>query len=224
MPSVGFTVTTPSANFSTDPGEPIPNDHPPAPPRSVLVVGLGNPGPRYQGTRHNIGFDLIDLIASRHRIRLDKRRCRAVTGSFEWRGHTVVLAKPQTFMNESGASVAGLMRETNRSTSDLLVIVDDIHLPVGRLRLREQGSAGGQNGMKSIVSSLGTDRFARLRVGVGEPPPGLQVEWVLSRFSTADRARVDDVLIGAIGAVETWIDEGPVAAMNLANAPIPETS
>ncbi|MFM7320357.1 MAG: aminoacyl-tRNA hydrolase [Armatimonadota bacterium] len=211
-------MTTPSANSSIEPGDAGAAEVPPAP-RSVIVVGLGNPGPRYQQTRHNVGFDLIDLLAARHRVLLDKRRCRAAVGTFTLDIHHVLLAKPLTFMNDSGVSVAALLRETGTAPSDLLVLVDDIHLPVGRLRLREKGSAGGQNGMKSIIAALGTDTFPRLRIGVGEPPPGLQVEWVLDRFPLAQRAVVDDALIGGVGAVETWIREGPVAAMNRVNAP-----
>jgi len=215
----GSTVTIPSANSSTEPG-----DNPEAPtaprlPRTVVVVGLGNPGPRYARTRHNVGFDLVDLLAARHKVRMDRRACRAVVGSFSLGGHTVLLAKPQTFMNDSGISVAALLKASARGANDLLVLVDDIHLPVGRLRLRERGSAGGQNGMKSIIGALETEAFSRLRIGVGEPPPGQQVEWVLSRFSATDRTTIDDALIEGIAAVESWIEDGAVAAMNRVNAP-----
>jgi len=215
MRSAEFTMTTPSAHSSTDSGEPTPE----VPPRPRLIVGLGNPGPTYHRTRHNVGFDLVDLIASKHGIRVEKLHCRARAGIGLVAKTPLILAKPLTFMNLSGESVAALLRREKVAVEDLLVLVDDIHLPTGRLRLRAQGSEGGQNGLKSIVSSIGTNQFARLRIGVGEPQGMPQVDWVLSRFGTDDRIVVDAALARAVDIVDLWMQEGIVAAMNRCNAP-----
>jgi PTH1 family peptidyl-tRNA hydrolase len=148
-----------------------------------LIVGLGNPGKDYAGTRHNIGFELVDALAAAHGIKVDQKRDRALVGRGNIAGQTVLLAKPQTFMNDSGVAVAALARRENIALSDLLVIVDDTHLPPGKLRFRAQGSSGGHNGLKSIASHLATQEWARLRIGVGEAPPGVQIDWVLGRYS-----------------------------------------
>ncbi len=188
-----------------------------------FIVGLGNIGKEYDGTRHNIGFEVIDALASAHKIKLDTKRDRAVGGRGVIAGEPVYLAKPQTFMNLSGESVAALLRREGATPGDLFVICDDIHLPVGKIRLRAQGSSGGQNGLKNIATHLATQEWARLRIGVGEPPPGLQVDWVLSRFGRADRVIIDDTLIIAMGATEIWLRDGIETAMNRFNAP-PVTS
>lgn len=185
-----------------------------------LIVGLGNPGKEYVGTRHNIGWELVDALASANKITVDQKRDRALVGRGTIAGETVLLAKPQTFMNDSGVSVAALLRREVAPVSDLLVLVDDTHLPPGRLRFRAQGSSGGHNGLKSIASHLATQEWARLRIGVGEAPPGLQVDWVLGRYNKADRKLMDDVLITAMGAVEVWLREGVQAAMNRYNGDV----
>jgi len=196
-----------------------------------LVIGLGNPGADYDGTRHNIGFELVDRLASAHGIKVDERikGIRALVGRGRIGTEPVLLVKPLTFMNVSGEAVLALARrelvvppETEGDTERLrienvLVICDDIHLPVGKLRVRPQGSSGGQNGLKSVAAQLGTQAFARLRIGVGEPPPNSQIEWVLGRFGRADRAVVDDALLSAMGAVEVWIADGIERAMNRFN-------
>jgi len=183
-----------------------------------LIVGLGNPGKDYAGTRHNIGFELVDALAAAHGIKVDQKRDRALVGRGNLAGQTVLLAKPQTFMNDSGVAVAALARRENIALSDLLVIVDDTHLPPGKLRFRAQGSSGGHNGLKSIASHLATQEWARLRIGVGEAPPGVQIDWVLGRYSRGDRKIMDEALIEAIGAVEVWLREGIATAMNRYNA------
>lgn len=183
-----------------------------------LIVGLGNPGKDYDKTRHNIGWDLIDALASASGIKVDKREHKALTGKGMIAGESVLLVKPQTFMNLSGEAVGALVRYYDVPLTDLLVLTDDIHLPVGKIRLRGRGSSGGQNGLKSIASHLGTQEWARLRLGVGEPPPGLQIDWVLSRFSTGDRKIVDETLIIASGAVDVWLKDGIETAMNRFNA------
>lgn len=182
-----------------------------------LIVGLGNPGREYVGTRHNVGFALIDALASAHGIAVDQRLARARVGRGSIAGEPVLLAKPQTFMNLSGEAVAALARRERVSLEDLLVVVDDVHLAPGRLRLRARGSSGGHNGLKSIAGALATQEWARLRLGVGEAPPGNQIDWVLSRFSPAERKIIDEMLIAALGAVEVWLTEGIETAMNRFN-------
>jgi PTH1 family peptidyl-tRNA hydrolase len=184
-----------------------------------LVVGLGNPGKEYEGTRHNVGFDIVDSLARAHQIRLDQRAAglRALFGRGHIAGQPVVLAKPQTYMNNSGEAVGALLRREEAGLTDLIVVCDDIHIPVGRLRIRARGSSGGQNGLKSVAALLGSQDWARMRIGVGEPPPGLQIDWVLSRFGGADRKQIDDVLIVAMGAVEVWLADGVETAMNRFN-------
>lgn len=186
-------------------------------PRLTAIVGLGNPGREYEGTRHNIGFELVDRLASTHRIALTNRVFRALTGRGVIAQHNVVLVKPQTFMNLSGETVGQLVAREELPPSRLLVVCDDIHLPVGKIRFRSQGSSGGQNGLKSIAAHLGSQEWPRLRIGVGEPPPGQQVDWVLGCFSKTDRALMDETLIEAIGAVEVWITQGIEAAMTRFN-------
>lgn len=193
-----------------------------------LVIGLGNPGADYDGTRHNIGFELVDRLASAHGIKVDERikGVRALVGRGRITNEPVMLVKPQTFMNVSGEAVLALAQrelvivegDTERlRIENILIVCDDIHLPVGKLRLRSQGSSGGQNGLKSVATQLGTQAFARLRIGVGEPPPSSQIEWVLGRFGRADRALADDALLSAMGAVEVWLADGIERAMNRFN-------
>ena len=182
-----------------------------------VVVGLGNPGKAYEKTRHNVGFDLLDALASAHGAKIDNRRDRAKTAKILLGETPVLLVKPLTFMNLSGEAVSAILEKESVAPESLLVVCDDIHLPVGRMRLRGNGSSGGQNGLKSIEARLGTQAWARLRLGVGSPPPGLQIEWVLSRFHSVDRKVIDDVLIAAQGAVEVWAHEGAEAAMNRFN-------
>ncbi|MBC8103573.1 MAG: aminoacyl-tRNA hydrolase [Cytophagales bacterium] len=184
-----------------------------------LIVGLGNPGKEYAGTRHNVGFDLVDALATAHKIKVDQRIAgiRALLGRGTIAGESVLLVKPQTFMNLSGEAVSALIRREAVPLSDLLVVSDDIHLPVGKLRLRSKGSSGGQNGLKSIATSLATQEWARVRIGVGEPPPGLQIDWVLGRFGKADQKLVEEMMIVAMGAVEVWLADGIETAMNRFN-------
>jgi PTH1 family peptidyl-tRNA hydrolase len=192
---------------------------PPLTPAALhLIVGLGNPGKDYDKTRHNVGFELIDALATAHHIKVDYRREKALTGRGTIAGVPVLLVKPQTFMNLSGESVAPLREKEGVPLARLLVVCDDIHLPVGRIRLRPKGSSGGQNGLKSVATHLGSQDWARLRIGVGEPPPGLQVDWVLGKYAPADRKIMEETLILAMGAVEVWLKDGIAAAMNRFNA------
>jgi PTH1 family peptidyl-tRNA hydrolase len=178
-----------------------------------VIVGLGNLGRDYEGTRHNVGFELVDALANAHGIKVDYRAHKSLIGRGTVADEKVLLVKPQTFMNLSGEAVSALLQREVIALHDLLIVSDDINLPVGRIRLRAKGSSGGQNGLKSIAAHLGTQEFARLRIGVGEPPPGLQIEWVLGKFSRADRKEIDETLITAMGAVEVWLKEDIEAAM-----------
>jgi len=182
-----------------------------------VIVGLGNLGKDYAGTRHNIGFELVDALAAAHGIRVDQRLYRSRVGRGVIAEQKVMLVKPQTFMNLSGEAVAQVVQREKLPLENLLVVCDDIHLPIGRIRLRAKGSSGGQNGLKSIALCLASQEWARLRIGIGAPPPGLQVDWVLSRFSRADRKAIDETLITAMGAVEVWLTDGIEAAMNRFN-------
>src|SRR2546421_3559484 len=160
----------------------------------MLIVGLGNPGERYERTRHNLGFMLVDLLARQSNALVKRSECRALVGRAELEGRAVELVKPQTYMNLSGESVACLLRKRVelKPASDLLVISDDIALPFGSIRLRTRGSSGGQKGLKNIISALGTDEFLRLRIGVR---PEHQVSdtagFVLERFTKAQQAEVE---------------------------------
>ena len=183
------------------------------------IIGLGNPGKDYAQTRHNIGFELIDALAARHKITIGERAYKSLVGRGTIADAPCLLVKPQTFMNLSGEAVSAITTREEVALSDLLIVCDDIHLPVGRVRLRGKGSSGGQNGLKSIAAQLGSQEWARLRLGVGEPPPGLQIEWVLGKFGKADRALADDMLITAMGAVEMWLTDGVEATMTRFNGP-----
>ena len=184
-----------------------------------LIVGLGNPGVAYAKTRHNIGFELLDALAKAHGIALTNRRDRAVTGRGVIAGQAVMLVKPQTYMNLSGDAVSVIASKEGIERGDILVVCDDINLSPGRLRLRASGSAGGQNGLKDLISKLEGDDFPRLRIGVGAPSAAgsEQIDWVLSKFSPPDRKLMDEVLIAAMGATELWLSEGLLAAANRFN-------
>ena len=150
------------------------------PPPEMLVVGLGNPGDRYRDTRHNVGFRCVDRIAGDHAIELSRRQRRALIGEGVIDGHPVVVARPRTFVNRSGEAVAYLLTRYAATSDRLLVVYDDMDLPLGKLRLRPSGSAGGHNGIKSIIDAVGTREFPRLRIGIGRPAGGVdQVGHVL---------------------------------------------
>src|ERR671920_2010100 len=156
----------------------------------MLIVGLGNPGERYEWTRHNLGFMLVDLLARQANAQVKRAECRALVGRAELEGRRVELVKPQTYMNLSGESVACLVkkREGFKPAGDLLVVSDDIALPFGSMRLRPRGSSGGQKGLKNIISVLGTDEFLRLRIGIKhEHPVSDTASYVLERFPKAQR-------------------------------------
>jgi PTH1 family peptidyl-tRNA hydrolase len=186
-----------------------------------LVVGLGNPGSRYEGTRHNVGFAAVDILAERHGVRWEAapRGAEALVG--RWRSADVVLAKPLTFMNLSGAAIVALLQFYKIELADMLVIVDEVQLETGRIRLRPEGSAGGHNGLKSIIASLGTGGFPRLRIGVGRPLKNDTrrnlSDHVLTRFDPDERAVVDEAVGRAADASEAFVADGMAVAMNRFN-------
>jgi peptidyl-tRNA hydrolase, PTH1 family len=190
---------------------------PEIPPR-WLIVGLGNPGPEYRNTRHNVGFRVIDLLAERHRIQVTHMLKRSMTGYGKIQAEGVTLAKPQTYMNLSGESVRPLMRMFELQPADVLVVYDEMDLPVGRLRLREEGSSGGHNGVKSLIQHLGTQEFPRIRIGVGRPAQSGTVDHVLSGFSRDEIPLINEAIERAADAVEAVVAEGMAAAMSRFNS------
>jgi len=197
-----------------------------------LIVGLGNPGIEYQFTPHNAGFLAIDRIAEHCNVTVANRRGRALTGKATLAGHEVLLAKPETYMNLSGISVAALVRELEIPipSSDLIVIYDELDLPLGTIRIRERGSANGHNGVKSISGALGTEEWLRIRIGVGKPPvaDGREIkaggkDFLLSPMRKQELAELDLVLDRVRMAVEAILTKGPGPAMSEFNrAPSPE--
>ena len=184
---------------------------------SWLVVFLGNPGLRYEGTRHNAGFMTADALARKKNISINRSRFRALTATCTMGDATVMLMKPQTYMNLSGEAVGQAARFYKIPADHVLVVSDDITLPIGAMRIRTRGSAGGHNGLKNIISVLGTEEFPRIRLGVGEPPhPDFDtVDWVLSVFRDQDAIDMADAASRAADAVECFIVHGPEKAMNL---------
>ena len=181
-----------------------------------LIVGLGNPGKEYENTRHNIGFDAIDSIANKYNIEVSKLKFKGVYGDGFIGGEKVILLKPTTYMNLSGESVREVLDFYKLTEEDILVIYDDISLEVGRLRIREKGSAGGHNGIKSIIAHLGTDIFSRIKIGVGQPKGNL-VNHVLGKFPSEDRICLNEVLDVVVSASAVVIKDGTKEAMNKFN-------
>ena len=189
-----------------------------------IIAGLGNPGRQYAHTRHNVGFDAIDVLAEKYNIKVENAKGRALTGSGRIEGQSVLLVKPLTYMNLSGESIRALTDFYKiDETSQLIVIYDDISLPPGQLRIREKGSAGGHNGIKSIISHLGGQEFLRIKVGVGEKPAGWDLaDYVLSRFAEDDRKKVEEALERAADVAVCLMTDGVEAAMNEYNRKVSE--
>jgi len=195
-----------------------------------LIVGLGNPGRQYEHTRHNVGWKVLDELARRHNLNFDKHEKKSMTASGWIGGQKVLLAKPQTYMNLSGEAVRGLVDFYKIDPARLLVISDDLDIPLGTLRLRKSGSAGGQGGLKNIIQHLGTDAFNRVRFGIGRPPGRMQPkDYVLQEFRGDEAIIAAEVVDRAADAVEVWLQEGIEAAMTRFNGdvykqqPQPET-
>lgn len=190
-----------------------------------IIAGLGNPGRQYAHTRHNAGFDVMDAIAEKYNISISEKKHKALCGRGVIAGEKVVLAKPQTFMNLSGESVAELISYYKADPAeDLIVIYDDISLAPGGIRIRKRGSAGGHNGIKSIIACLDTQEFKRIRMGVGEKPADWDlVDHVLGRFAAADRERFEGAVADAVCAVEVLLKGETDQAMNRYNRKKQET-
>lgn len=184
-----------------------------------LIVGLGNPGRDYVGTRHNMGFEAVDAICAKYDIKLNKEKFRAVYGEGRIGGEKVLVIKPQTYMNLSGESVREFRDWFKMEEKNMIVIYDDISLPVGKLRIREKGSAGGHNGIKNIIYQLGTDVFPRIKIGVGAPDhPDYDVkDYVLGKFSKEETEVLIKTVIRAAAAVEEIMLHGAQSAMNQYN-------
>ena len=184
-----------------------------------LVVGLGNPGPRYERTRHNVGFVIADELARRWNISVDRyeRRFEALLGDGPIADQRTLLLKPQTYMNLSGRSVLAVQQFYKLAPADLLVICDDLDLPVGRMRLRGSGTGGGQKGLENILLRLGCVDVPRLRIGIGKVHKDATTEYVLGRFAPDERETMDETITLAADAVECWLREGIDAAMNRFN-------
>ena len=183
-----------------------------------LIVGLGNPGVEYAATRHNIGFDMITYLSDKYNIPVNSREGKALVGKGILAGEKVMLAQPQTYMNLSGESVRALMDYYKIDIEDLLVIYDDISLDVGQIRMRGKGSAGGHNGIKSIIQHTGTQEFARIKIGVGQKPEGGDlVKHVLGRFSREEDGMFRDVFALAEEGLLAWLQEDMKSAMTKVN-------
>lgn len=191
-----------------------------------LVAGLGNPGRQYAGTRHNIGFEVIDELARRHRVGFEAAPVEAMMGKWRRLGEPgglggndlVLLVKPLTFMNLSGRAVGGLMRYFKIGAPDVLIVTDDVSLPLGRLRARGAGSEGGHNGLRSIAAELSTTEYPRLRVGVGRGDTRRDLaDHVLGMFAPEEQPEVQDAVTRAADAVETWVVDGLAKTMNVFN-------
>jgi len=179
------------------------------------VIGLGNPGSKYKGTRHNVGFNTIDCIAQRYNTKVTKIKFKAVYGETQIGGEKVLLVKPQTYMNRSGESVLEITNFYKMPIENIIVIVDDVDIKFGTLRIRTKGSAGTHNGMKSIIYLLQSDNFPRVKIGVGKPNDHIDLaDFVLSGFSKDDRISIDNTIEQAAKAVEKIITSGISVAMN----------
>lgn len=183
------------------------------------IVGLGNPGSRYEHTRHNAGFDTIDILSQKLDLPVKKLKCRAVTGEGVYAGERIVLIKPQTFMNNSGLSVSDALSWYKLQPAELLLIVDDIDLPFGQMRLRGKGGPGTHNGLRSILQCTGSGDFPRVRIGMGQPPKDWDLaDYVLGHFDTPeDRKIAFDAYMTAADAALCWVKNGIDAAMNQYN-------
>ena len=186
---------------------------------SWLLVCLGNPGREYAETRHNVGFLAADLLAEKKNEKIDRLKFKALTGTVELGGEKVLVMKPQTYMNLSGEAVGEAVRFYKIPPERVLVISDDVALPLGKMRIRANGSAGGHNGLKNIIQHLGTDAFPRIKVGVGAPahPEHEMVDWVIGKFSKDERKALDDMLKKTVDAAECVIRDGVQKAQNRFN-------
>ena len=186
-----------------------------------LIVGLGNPGLKYAANRHNVGFRCLDRVAAALELSFDKQQKQARVALGSLGDRRVILAQPQTYMNDSGRAVAPLARFYKVPTARLLVVYDDLDLPLGALRIRPEGGSGGHRGMRSIIEQLGGQDFARIRIGIGRPPGRMDpAAYVLRDFCSEETPFLDEVLARAAAAVDTWVTDGVEAAMNRYNGEV----
>lgn len=189
--------------------------------QTKVIIGLGNPGRKYAGTRHNMGFMVVEELARRHHAPTSRQRMNAEITEVRIGGDRVVLAMPQTYMNESGLAVREISRWYKASPDDILLIVDDLDQPFGQIRLRPKGGAGGHNGLRSTFQQMGTEEIPRLRVGIGRGRSGQVTAHVLSRFSAEEQEQLPGVIERAADSVELWLADGIIEAMNQVNANAP---
>ena len=188
--------------------------------RRYIITGLGNPGREYVRNRHNVGFQFMEALAEKHGLKFSRMMHKGMVAVGEIAGAKVALVKPMTFMNLSGACVGPIARFYKTPASDVLAVYDELDLPEGLLRLRGKGGAGGHNGMKSLITHLGTDGFPRLRIGIGRPPGRMAAsDYVLQDFSAGEMAALNEAFDKAIEGVNRWITQGIDNAMNYVNAP-----
>ncbi len=184
-------------------------------PKMKLIVGLGNPGKQYEHTRHNIGFEVIDALSSKFTIPLNQSKFKGLYGIGFHSGEKVILLKPLTYMNLSGESIRAVMDYYDVDIEDLLVIYDDLDLPVGKIRLRQKGSPGGHNGIKSTVAHLGTQQFNRIRIGIDRPQAGMSVpDYVLGRFHPDEKTPTEDAVKKSAEACSAWLEKPFLQVMN----------
>lgn len=181
------------------------------------VIGIGNFGKQYLGTRHNVGFEVVDLVARQHGVAITRKRFLSLTATVQIGPEQVLLVKPQTYVNETGQAARQLLDWFKLTPADVLVVCDDASLALGRGRVRCEGSSGGHNGLQSVIDHLGTEKFPRLRVGIGEAQRGSMVDHVLSRFTPEERENIEVVAWQATEAVTQWVAEGIEACMNRFN-------
>jgi PTH1 family peptidyl-tRNA hydrolase len=182
-----------------------------------LIAGLGNPGAEYKGTRHNVGFEVVDLLAKRLNIKMDREKFSAAFGQTEFEDKKLILVKPMMFINNSGQVITAVVNFYKLTAGDVLVITDDMALEPGMIRLRAAGSAGGHNGLSDIVEKLGTDKFGRLRIGIGSRGRVVGSDYVLSKPLESEREQIDKAMTEASDAAMLWITEGIKAVMNRFN-------
>ncbi len=184
----------------------------------IVIAGLGNPGTKYASTRHNVGFDVMDVLANKFNIKINKIKFKALIGEGIWAGEKIVLIKPLTYMNLSGESIRPLVEFYKLKAEELLVVVDDVDIDFGTIRLKKKGSAGTHNGLKSIIFQIGTDQFPRLKIGIGQKPEYYDLaDFVLSKFSEQERQIIDKAILKAADAIDEFIANGIDSAMNKYN-------
>ncbi len=184
----------------------------------TVIAGLGNPGNKYENTRHNVGFSTIDLLSSKHGIKVNKLKHKALTGEGTIAGERVLLVKPQTFMNLSGESIRDVTEWYKLAMDNIIIIYDDVDLPVGTIRIRPKGSSGTHNGMKSVIYQLQSDEFPRIRIGIGKAPEGWDLaDYVLGRFSADEAGTLRESIERAADAAAAIVASGVSAAMNQFN-------